>query len=94
MSHCIFAQTSNPEVTALQGTDGDLTIMDWNHAKWISFVSSDRTRSFRAKIATWLNDLERPGCTEAWYRDPDGYEYTFQNSENINPLWEYEHQKT
>lgn len=64
--------------------------MDWNYAKWISWISKDRTRSFRQKIASYLNDLKHPGCTEAWYQDPNGYEYTFHAPENVNPLWENE----
>lgn len=94
MSQCTFTETTNPELQNLVNTAGDLTVFHIGSVKYISFITIDRSSSFRKKVETYLNDLEYPGCTEAWYQDTDGYEYTFCNPLNVNPLWEMEHGAT
>lgn len=90
MSYGILAHTDNPSLLEMINTEGDVTIFPNGKEKYLSFVSKDRNESFRFKISSYLNDLSRSGCTEAWYEDADGYSYTFTNPENINSLWEYE----
>lgn len=91
MSKCIFKETNNPDYEKYKGTFGILTIIKINKNDYISFISIDREFSFRAKIDKRLNDLNNPLCTEAYYSDCDGYEYTFESTVNTgNPLWEME----
>lgn len=92
MNDCILKETNNPDYEKYEGTYGVLTIIKINKNDYISFVSTDREFSFRAKINKRLNDLSNPICKEAYYSDDDGYEYTFESTVNPgNPLWEMEH---
>lgn len=90
MSYGILAQTDHPSFQKMINTEGDVTVFPIGKEKYLSFITKDRNDSFRFKISSYLNDLSRPGCTEAWYQDCDGHSYTFTNPQNVNPLWETE----
>lgn len=92
MSQCILKETTHPDYEKYEGTYGVLNIIQINGNDYISFISLDKEFSFRAKIEKRLNDLSNPLCKEAYYKDYEGYDYTFESTVNPgNPLWEMEH---
>lgn len=93
MCKCYFSETDNPQFMSLLKTQGTISIYPINGNKYARFISEDKNHSFRFKISTYLNDLAHPGCTTAFYKDSDGYSYVFSNPDNVNPLWETEHQR-
>lgn len=92
MSQCILISTNHPNYEKYIGTQGTLSIIPINKKDYVRFISLDCQYSFRFKIDKRLNDLNNPLCTEVYYSDFDGYEYTFKSTVNPgNPLWEMEH---
>lgn len=92
MSKCILKETTNPDYEEYEGVYGILSIIQLDSEDHISFISLEKEFSFRAKIDKRLNDLSNPICTEAYYTDSNGYDYTFKSTVNTgNPLWEMEH---
>lgn len=92
MNECILISTSNPDEKYLEGSYGFITVVNINGVDYFSFVTKDMQVSFRHKIIRRLNDLSLPICSEAYYMSGEGYEYTFQSTQNKgNPLWEMEH---
>lgn len=93
MCKCFLSETDNPKFISLLNMHGSISVFPINGNNYVRFISEDKNHSFRFKISTYLNDLSYPGCTTAFYKDTDGYSYVFCNPDNINPLWETEHQR-
>lgn len=66
---CTLSETTNSSLKEFEDTYGFLTPFSIGSAQYISFISADKTKSFRCKIAVASADLR--------YSDINSYTYTF-----------------